>query len=105
MNEEKRNRRNLAIVLVRACGVYFTYVAVTKAVAIPYAIFWIASLRGVEIDRNFSFATGFSGMISFLVTAGIAFYLLKKGNWLIDFISKDPSEKQQEVDPDAVGNG
>ena len=104
MNEENKHRRDLATVLVRFAGVYFTYQAVTKAIAVPYALFWLASLRNTEFADRINIGAGTPGIISFLVTTGIAYYLLAKGGSLIDFICRDYPNKKQKVDPDAGDN-
>jgi len=96
------NKKDLATVLVRFAGLYFAYLAVKKIAAVAYFA-WVMSTilgdmgEGVEFTEKLSLSTALPGAISFFITAGVAYYLLRKGTWVIEFLSKDTPTKPNEA--------
>ena len=93
-SSEKMNKKELAIVLIRFAGLYFAYLAVKKISAVVYFAWVLSTILGdvgkdVEFAEKVSLSTALPGAVSFLVTAGVAYYLLRKGTWVIEFLSKD----------------
>jgi len=89
------NRKDLATVLVRFAGLYFAYLSVTKILTLLSFFYMISMMLSdtsadeMEITEKLNLFTSVPGVISFLVTSTIAFYLLKKGKWVIGFLSND----------------
>ncbi len=96
------NKKDLASVLTRFAGLYFGYLAVTKIAGLAYVV-WILSRvldnirEGVGLGDKMNLATALPGAISFFITAGIAYYLLRKGNGVIEFLSKDSTNRPNEA--------
>ena len=92
---QKMNRKDLATVLVRFAGLYFAYLSVTKILTLLSFFYMISMMLSdtsadeMEITEKLNLFTSVPGVISFLVTSTIAFYLLKKGKWVIGFLSND----------------
>jgi len=102
------HRRDIATVLVRFAGVYFAYLAAKKVFIAAYGIWYLFFLLGdiredLALHQKTSLGVIIPGLFEFVVTAGIAYYLLRKGKWLIEFISKDSTDRNNQVEPDGSG--
>ncbi len=84
-------RRDVATVLVRFAGVYFAYLAVSKVLAVPLLIFMlrnIGSLTDISIGELVSLSTILPSLLHLIIYSGLAYYLLLRANWLINFLAK-----------------
>ena len=92
-------KRDLATVLTRLVGLYFAYLAAKQVVVAAYGAWYLFFLLGEtssELALHQKLSLGFilPGLIEFTITAGLSYYLLKNGNWLIEFLGKDAKVEQ-----------
>jgi predicted histidine transporter YuiF (NhaC family) len=96
------NRKDLASVLTRFAGLYFGYLAATKILGLASAVLILSSVlgdiaKGISVGAKMALSTALPGAISCFITAGISYYLLRKGNWVIEFLSKDSANTSNEA--------
>ncbi|NQZ79129.1 MAG: hypothetical protein HRT61_23875 [Ekhidna sp.] len=91
MEPTSLTRKDISTVLIRFLGVYFAYLAIKQIASVPYLVYLLTTIDGeIELPQKISLYPAIQGTVYFIISAAISFYLLKKGKWLIEFISKDP---------------
>jgi len=100
--------RSIAIVLIRFAGLYLAYSAIRQIVSVILLAWYFVDLLQYDLDgtslhEKMRLRHALPGTMEFLITAGTSYYLLRKGNWVIDFLCKESDKKQNRVEPDGSG--
>ena len=92
-------KKDIARVLVRFLGVYFAFLIVWRIGNILSDIFFFTAI-GSEINYQEKFTlSAFAPLIpSLLMHLCLSFYCIKKGNWLIEFISRSGSAESKRAE-------
>lgn len=101
--------RHLAVVLVRFAGLCFAYLALRQIISVILLALYFVDLYGYDLDGasihdKIRFWHALPGTIEFLITAGTSYYLLRRGNWVIEFLCKDSTERPEKVEQDVDRN-
>lgn len=99
MKAEIVTKKDIARILVRFLGVYFAYLALGKIETIPYVIYLYSQL-GTELEfyEKIDLATIAPQAIRCLFYVAISFYCIRRGKWLIEFISRSESLESKQDD-------
>jgi hypothetical protein len=99
-----RTRRDFATVLVRFAGLHFAYVAFKQVASMAFFIWFVFETlvsfgEGISLSEKITLSTILPGAVSFVVSTSLSYYLIRKGNWVIEFLSKDSINRPDQVEP------
>ena len=104
-----RTRRDFATVLVRFAGLWFAYLAFKQVASMAFFIWYMVDIagqfsEGISTMEKITLSTVLPGAVSFVVSTSLSYYLIRKGNWVIEFVSKDSINRPDQVEPDGIVN-